>query len=378
MKKKLILGVSLLFGTFFSQAQTKTIVYQELKTASGAATGSGMFFGASMTVDSITVTFAGPSTKWLGLGFGTSMSGTDALIYTSSGGSQNWWDYYMGSTSSGSVVKDATQDWKIKSNTVVGSLRTVVATRKLNTGDAKDAVINYNGSTLNLVWGRSSGSSYVLADHGGSNRAFGISLAWVLPDVTPPTLTATSPTDNATGVATTQNLTATFSETVVLGTGTISLYSATNTLVESYTLPSSNVTVNGATITINPTNILSDSSDYYLLISSTAIKDVAGNFYTGLALPTDWNFTTATAQHSTGVNEVFEKKIVKVTNSAIQIFANASSYQYQIIDLQGNIIKEKNNVQVDSIIHFSEFKPSVYILTLSNNGQVIQRKFVVQ
>ena len=105
---------------------------------------------------------------------------------------------------------------------------------------------------------------------------------------------------------------------------------------------------------------------------------MAGNFYTGLVLPTDWNFTTATAQHSTGVNEVFEKKLVKVTNSAIQISANASSYQYQIIDLQGNIIKEKNNVQVDSIIHFSEFKPSVYILTLSNNGQVIQRKFVVQ
>ena len=378
MKKKLFLGFSMLLGTFFSQAQTKTIAYQELKSSSGASTGSGMFFGASMTSDSITITFAGPSTKWIGLGFGTQMSGTDAFIYTTSGGSQSWLDYYMGSTSSNSVVKDATQDWKIKSSTVSGSVRTVVATRKLNTGDAKDAVINYNGSSLNLVWARGSGSSFTLADHGGSNRAYGISLTWVVPDVTPPTITSVSPADNTTGVSTSQNLTATFSENVAIGTGTITLYSSNNSVVEAYNLPSSNVTVNGATITINPTNALSDSSDYYVLISATAIKDIAGNFYAGLTLPTDWNFITAPAQHSTGVNEVFEKKLVKVTNSAIQISANASSYQYQIIDLQGNIIKEKNNVQVDSIIHFSEFKPSVYILTLSNNGQVIQRKFVVQ
>ena len=378
MKKKLFLGFSMLLGTFFSQAQTKTIAYQELKSSSGASTGSGMFFGASMTSDSITITFAGPSTKWIGLGFGTQMSGTDAFIYTTSGGSQSWLDYYMGSTSSNSVVKDATQDWKIKSSTVSGSVRTVVATRKLNTGDAKDAVINYNGSSLNLVWARGSGSSFTLADHGGSNRAYGISLTWVVPDVTPPTLTSVSPADNTTGVSTSQNLTATFSENVAIGTGTITLYSSNNSVVEAYNLPSSNVTVNGATITINPTNALSDSSDYYVLISATAIKDIAGNFYAGLTLPTDWNFTTAPAQHSAGINEILEKQLVKITNSTIQISANESNYSYQITDLQGNIVKEKNKIQTESIINLSEFKPALYILTFSNNGQTIQRKFVVQ
>ena len=43
MKKKLIVSFSLLLATFFSQAQTKTIPYQELKSSSGATTGSGMF-----------------------------------------------------------------------------------------------------------------------------------------------------------------------------------------------------------------------------------------------------------------------------------------------------------------------------------------------
>jgi len=263
MKKKLIVSFCLLLGTCFVHAQTKTIAYQELKTSTGASTGSGMFFGATMTTDSITITFAGPSTKWIGLGFGSFMGGSDALIYTSSGGSQDWWDYYMGSTSSSSVVKDAQQDWKIKSNTVTGTLRTLVASRKLNTGDAKDAVINYNTASINLIWGRGSTSSYVLKDHGGSNRAYGISLSWV--------------------------------------------------------------------------------------------QDVSAEIF-----------------------EISEKEHVKFTNSSIIISVNDTYYNYQITDLQGNIVSEKQKLQGDLILPHTQFKPSVYIFTFESNGKRMHRKFVVE
>ena len=373
-----MLIIVIFVGTLITQAQTKTIAYKELPSSTGASSGSGMFFGATMTSDSITVTFAGPSTKWIGLGFGTSMSGTDALIYTSSGGSQNWWDYYMGNTSSSSVVKDASQDWNIKSNTVVGTLRTVVATRKLNTGDSKDAVFNYNSSSINLVWARSSGTSYVLADHGGS-RAYGITLTWAIPDVTPPTLVSETPSNNAVGVSKNQNLTATFSENIALGTGTITLYASNNSVVETYNLPSANVTLNAATITIQPTNVLSDSTNYYVLISSTAIKDLAGNYFSGIVKSTDWNFTTAAAvKQSAGLQEIAENQYVKITNSTIYISTNESSYNYQIIDLQGNIVKEKNAVVSDALITISDLKPAMYILKINNKEQLIQRKFVVQ
>lgn len=264
MKKKLIVSFSLLLGTFFSQAQTKTIAYQELKSASGALSGSGIFFGASMTTDSITVTFAGPSSKWIAVGFGTKMSGSDALIYTASGGSQDWWDYFMGSTSSSSVVKDVQQDWKIKSNNVSGSTRTLIASRKLNTGDVKDAVFNYNAASLNLIWARGSGSSFNLADHGGSNRAYGIALNWVTPDI------------------------------------------------------------------------------------------------------------------SADIVEISDNQFIKLTNSSITISVNDADYNYQISDLQGNIIKEKNKAQGELTINISEFKPAVYILTFGSNGKFVQRKFVVQ
>jgi len=370
MKKKLIVSFSLLLGTFFSQAQTKTIPYQELKTA------SGMFFGATMTEDSITITFAGPSTKWIGLGFGTSMSGSDALIYTSSSGTQDWWDYFMGNYSS--VVKDAQQDWKIKSNSVLNDVRTLVASRKLNTGDASDVIINYNATKLNLMWARGSGTSFVLANHGSSNRANGIALSWLTPDVTPPSLTSLSPVDNAINVSTSSTISATFNENVVIGTGKISLFAANGEIAESFTLPSSKVSVTGSTLSIKPSIVLKDSTEYYITMDNTVVKDVAGNNFSGISSPTEWNFTTAPVQVSAGILTISDKQYIRFTNTSITISVNEADYSYQIIDLQGNIIKEKNKVQGELTILHSEFKPAVYILTFGSNGKFVHRKFVVQ
>lgn len=376
MKKKLIVSFSLLLATFFSQAQTKTIPYQELKSASGATTGSGMFFGASMTTDSITITFAGPSTKWIGLGFGTSMSGSDALIYTTSGGSQDWWDYFMENYSS--VVKDAQQDWKIKSDNVSGPTRTLVASRKLNTGDASDVLINYNATKLNLMWARGSGTSFVLANHGGSNKANGIALSWLNPDNTPPSLTSLSPVDNAINVSTSSTISATFNENVVIGTGKISIFSANGEVAESFTLPSTKVSVTGSTVSIKPSTVLKDSTEYYITMDNTVIKDVAGNNFSGISSPTEWNFTTAPVQSSTGILTISDKQYIRFTNTSITIYVNDADYSYQIIDLQGNILKEKNKVQGELTIQHSEFKPAVYILTFESNGKFVCRKFVVQ
>jgi methionine-rich copper-binding protein CopC len=378
MRKKLLVGFSLLLGTLFTNAQTKTIAYKELKSSSGAATGSGMFFGASMTTDSITITFAGPSTKWIGLGFGTSMSGTDALIYTASGGSQNWWDYYMGSTSSNSVVKDVTQNWNIKSNTVSNNVRTVVATRALNTGDNKDAVINYNAASLNIVWARSSGTSYNLADHGGSNRAYGISLSWVLQDQTPPTVATLSPADNATGIATNTGLKVTFSEPITKGTGNVTIFKEDQSIAETIDITSQTVTVNGNQLSIQPVQSLLDSTVYYVQIASTAIKDIAGNFFAGISTTSDWNFTTAAAIKTNDIKELSEVKFLKITPSSLIISPLESNYNYQISDIQGNIISEKHNAKGESIILFTDLKPAVYFITLTKDSQLIKSKFVVQ
>ncbi len=181
--KPLFLSLSaFLLSVSLTSAQTKTIAYQELPDAMGNATGSGMFFGATMDSDTITVTFGGIFDRWLALGFGTSMSPTDVLMFSEgkSGAShaQDWFDYYNNSGSISGVNKDASQDWTIISSNILGGVRAVTAKRALNTGDNNDAVLSFNDATLRLVWAKGGSPSYTINNHGPSNRAFGINLPW--------------------------------------------------------------------------------------------------------------------------------------------------------------------------------------------------------
>lgn len=187
MSARIRIYLFLVFGCLVSShhAQIKTIPYQQLPTSGGSPTGSNMFFGASMSVSQLTVTFAGPSDRWIALGFGTAMPNTDALIYSVGQSvaphALGWNDYYVSSYSGAGVTNDAIQNWTILSNNVASGQRTVVATRTLNTGDANDAVIQYTAAALSIVWARSASADYTIAYHGSSNRANNISLPWLVP-----------------------------------------------------------------------------------------------------------------------------------------------------------------------------------------------------
>jgi prepilin-type N-terminal cleavage/methylation domain-containing protein len=111
-------------------------------------------------------------------------------------------------------------------------------------------------------------------------------------DVTPPTLVSTSPVDNATGVATTTNISFTFSEAIVAGAGTVRLYrTSDNALI--WTLAANTATIVASTATFNPTIDMAASTSYYVLVDATAFTDLASNAYAGITSNTAYNFTTA-------------------------------------------------------------------------------------
>ncbi len=96
-----------------------------------------------------TITLTGPSTKWLSIGLGTtSMSvNKDVITYGTS-----LLDQYF--TTSGHVAPttDPTNNLTLVSNTVAGTTRTLVITRPLNTGDAKDYTFVYTINSMSIVW----------------------------------------------------------------------------------------------------------------------------------------------------------------------------------------------------------------------------------
>jgi PKD repeat protein len=155
-------------------SQTKTIPYQQLTS------GSGIYFGATMNTNSITVNFEGPADRWFAFGLGSFMA-SDAFIYSNGISTAThtvgWYDYI---NSSSGTTKDGTQDWNIVSTGTVSGQRTVTATRALNTGDVNDAVITFSATTLSLIWAKGfSANDYTISYHGSSNRACCISLTWL-------------------------------------------------------------------------------------------------------------------------------------------------------------------------------------------------------
>jgi WD40 repeat protein len=112
-------------------------------------------------------------------------------------------------------------------------------------------------------------------------------------DTTRPTVTSTSPTNQATNVSTVTRVTATFSELInptTINTQTFELRNSANTLVAS-TVTSNDAT---RTATLRPSSQLATSTTYTATLrggtTDPRVKDLAGN---ALATNFTWTFTTA-------------------------------------------------------------------------------------
>jgi methionine-rich copper-binding protein CopC len=111
----------------------------------------------------------------------------------------------------------------------------------------------------------------------------------------PPTLSSSSPSDDATGVSSSTNIVLTFSEAVDVETGNITIKKTSdNSTVETINVTSIvKVTGSGTTtITVNPDTTLAVSTEYYVLIDATAFDDVDGGSYAGISSTTALSFTT--------------------------------------------------------------------------------------
>ena len=111
-------------------------------------------------------------------------------------------------------------------------------------------------------------------------------------DGTPPTVASLSPADDAPSAVLNANLAVTFNEPIAIGTGNITLKNLSNATETTIAITDgTQVSVAGSVLTINPTADLAPAMSYAVRIDATAIKDLYGNFFAGIADDTTWNFT---------------------------------------------------------------------------------------
>jgi len=108
----------------------------------------------------------------------------------------------------------------------------------------------------------------------------------------PPTLSSSTPANNATDVAVDANIVLNFSESVDAKTGNITIKKKSDdSTFETISVTGSKVTGSGSsTITVNPGNDFVKGVEYYVLIDATAFDDSSSNSYAGISSTTALGF----------------------------------------------------------------------------------------
>jgi len=233
-------------------------------------------------------------------------------------------------TLSSSVPADNATSVSLSSNIALTFSETVTAVAGKNivikksdgttieTISATSAQVTFSGSTATVNPASNFDyltGYYVLIDAGAfvdaaGNGYAGISSTTALnfvsvADTTAPTLSSSTPADNATGVATASNISLVFSENVTAVSGkNIVIKKSDDTTVETISVTDGGqVSVSGSTVVINPTAAFIYSGSYYVLVDAGAFRDSASNAFAGISSSTALNFSvvadTATTSTST-------------------------------------------------------------------------------
>lgn len=148
-----------------------SLLFTEAQISTGQVTltsGYSVQFDVDGSTSTVTMTMIGPSNVWLGValntqtGNGMGFGGEDVILYANN---QLIDASLTGSNAQPDIIES--QDWSVSSNTVSGGVRTLVATRSLNTFDSVDYVFTTSTSSFPMLWAKGSGSNL---NYHGSNR----------------------------------------------------------------------------------------------------------------------------------------------------------------------------------------------------------------
>ena len=234
---------------------------------------------------------------------------------------------------------------------------TGTGTNQITINPSSDFVLNTDYYVLidGTAFDDSSGGSY--AGIGSATALTFTSFANVLP-----TLSSSTPADDAPNVARDANIILNFSENVTVQTGNITIKKTTdNTIFETIDVAGGQVTGTGTSqITINPSSNFEAETEYYVLIDGTAFDDTGSGSYAGISSTTALSFsvesmvdpttdkdtTGSIDAQSTQIQSTFIKSISTVSTRLSYLRQNRSNDNFA----KNNIKLEGGNVMLTSLV----------------------------
>ncbi|MCK4344563.1 MAG: Ig-like domain-containing protein, partial [Bacteroidales bacterium] len=145
-------------------------------------------------------------------------------------------------------------------------------------------------------------------------------------DNLPPVIDSLAPADNATNVSLYSRVKIYFNEDIEKGNGTISIVKKPDTIFETFNITGDSVYLEEKKIVLSPSKPFDPGTEYYIIIDSATIKDIAGNAYPGIFNDTTYNFKTTRSELY--ISEYIEGSSF---NKAIELYNNSGA----TIDLSG-------------------------------------------
>jgi uncharacterized protein with beta-barrel porin domain len=155
-----------------------------------------------------------------------------------------------------------------------------------------------------------------------------------------PTLSSSSPADDASDVSRDANIILNFSESVDVETGNITIKKRSDdSTVETIDVTSGQVTGTGTSqITVNLSTDFIGGLEYYILIDATAFDDATGNSYAGISSTTALSFTVVAMQDPTT-----NKDVVGSIDAQINISKNYAQQSINIISNRLNYLRQNKS-----------------------------------
>lgn len=173
MKKFTLFLFGILTFTGFSQ-QKSTGDIALIANSNNGGGPSPVAITANFTLNNSTskvnLVLKGPFDRWLGMGIGVgqgfAMSAGDVIIFSDNTVPKLTDRNFVGFVQ---PAIDASQDWTIDSNTITGTVRTLLLSRNLTTTDALDIQLPYaTTNSISIACVRPATASQTVAPHGGT------------------------------------------------------------------------------------------------------------------------------------------------------------------------------------------------------------------
>lgn len=209
------------------------------------------------------------------------------------------------------------------------------------------------------------------------------------PDLTAPTLSSTSPADNATDIAIDATIDLVFSETVTLETGNIVLRDndggfadletfnvATGTGSGGGTVALATTSVTNDTVRITPGANMVNSREHAIRVAATCIDDLAGNSYAGITDDTTVSFTTVSG--SSAFTDDFSTYSVSDTLDSKAAYNKISPF-YNLVVASGSIVQtngpndnEETDVEVNQTFSTDHYVEATGRFTTTATGTALR------